>query len=301
MSLSFTVKEAKRLRVIVDTDAACEADDPFAIAHALMSPKLVVRGILAEHFGTQRTEESTAESYAEIQRVTEAMGLSVPVLMGARAKMASPDDYELSEASQFLIDEAMREDEMPLYVLCLGAVTNVACALRHKPEIAQRMTVVWIGGRAYDDAGQFPPDIREFNAGNDVVAANVLMDTPVPLWQIPMDVYTTMRTSMAELELKVKPCGAIGKHLFDQMVAYNDSEHSWWTMGESWSLGDSPAIGVVLHPGCGRFITREAPVIEEDTGYRFEAGRRPIRVYRSIDSRYILEDFFAKLRLLYSE
>ena len=44
------IPDYKKIRVIIDTDAACEADDPFAIAQALMSPKLIVRGILAEHF-----------------------------------------------------------------------------------------------------------------------------------------------------------------------------------------------------------------------------------------------------------
>jgi len=36
MSLLYEVPEYKKLRVIIDTDAACEADDPFAIAHVLM-------------------------------------------------------------------------------------------------------------------------------------------------------------------------------------------------------------------------------------------------------------------------
>ena len=35
MALKFDVRDEKKIRVIVDTDAACEADDPFAIAHAL--------------------------------------------------------------------------------------------------------------------------------------------------------------------------------------------------------------------------------------------------------------------------
>ena len=39
----FTVPENKRVRVIVSSDTACEADDPFAIAHALLSPKLEVK------------------------------------------------------------------------------------------------------------------------------------------------------------------------------------------------------------------------------------------------------------------
>ena len=46
----FDVPDYKKIRVIIDTDAACEADDPFAIVHAILSPKLIVRGIVAEHF-----------------------------------------------------------------------------------------------------------------------------------------------------------------------------------------------------------------------------------------------------------
>ena len=46
----FSIPEDKKIRVIVDTDAACEADDPYAIVHALLSPKLIVKGIVAEHF-----------------------------------------------------------------------------------------------------------------------------------------------------------------------------------------------------------------------------------------------------------
>ena len=41
----FDIPEYKKIRVIVDTDAACEADDPYAIVHALLSPKLIVKGI----------------------------------------------------------------------------------------------------------------------------------------------------------------------------------------------------------------------------------------------------------------
>ncbi len=34
--LLFDVPQYKKLRVIIDTDAACEADDPFAIAQTLI-------------------------------------------------------------------------------------------------------------------------------------------------------------------------------------------------------------------------------------------------------------------------
>ena len=68
--------------------------------------------------------------------------------------------------------------------------------------------------------------------------------------------------------------------------------------GESWSLGDSPAVGVALEPNCGQYIVREAPIFNDDTTYRFEEGRPTIRVYTSINSRFNLEDFISKLQLL---
>ena len=37
------IPDEKKIRVIIDTDAACEADDPYAIVQALLSPKLIVK------------------------------------------------------------------------------------------------------------------------------------------------------------------------------------------------------------------------------------------------------------------
>ena len=46
----------RRRRVIINTDAKNEADDQFAIVHALLSPSLDVRGLIAAHFGTSRSD-----------------------------------------------------------------------------------------------------------------------------------------------------------------------------------------------------------------------------------------------------
>lgn len=45
------------------------------------------------------------------------------------------------------------------------------------------------------------------------------------------------------------------------------------TAGESWTLGDSPAVGVVLDPDCGFYHETEAPIILDDTTNKFEKGR----------------------------
>ncbi|SFR88372.1 nucleoside hydrolase [Anaeromicropila populeti] len=293
MTLNYTVPEYKRLRVIIDTDAACEADDPFAIAHGVMSKKFDVKAIFAEQFGEPST---TKRSYDEIITILDAMSISIPVFMGEEGTLSQVADKEISPAASFLIEEAMREDEKPLYVLCIGAITNIASAIKKCPEIISKMTVVWIGGQNLDHCVS---GHREFNAGNDIEAINLVVSSGVEFWQIPNNVYGSMHIGLAEIQKKIYPCGKIGKHLLDNMLSYNASECAGWTAGESWSLGDNPAIGVALEPNCGGYVYREAPIFNDDTTYRFEEGRPMIRVYTSINSRFVIEDFICKLQLLY--
>ena len=291
-----SIPDAKKIRVIIDTDAACEADDPFAIVQALLSPKLIVKGILAEHFNEPG---SVRKSYDEILTILDAMDLKVPVLMGEE----SPVDVEgwpdpVSEAVDFIITEAMKEDPKPLYILCQGAVTNLAVALQRKPAIRNRIRVIWIGTHGLSDK---PAPFREFNAGNDITAANYVLESGADIWLVPSDVYTTVTVGLAELKLKVLPCGRIGKHLYENMIDYNLSPRAGWTQGESWSLGDSPAIAIALNPECGKYVYAPAPHVSGDTSSVSRSGNPVIRIYKSADSRYILEDLFAKLQLFAAE
>ena len=288
--LRYDVRENKKIRVIIDSDTACEADDPFAIAYALMSPKLTVRAIVAEHFAQPGSMEKSCEA---ARRVTQAMGSDVPVLRGEEGPEGKG---RISEGVEEIIREARKEEDRPLFILCMGALTNVDRALREAPDIAGRITIVTIGGHGY---GTSPIPWREFNFGNDVAAANRVLQSDAEVWQIPADVYGTIRVGLAELQEQVMPYGEIGRYLFDQMVAYNATPAADWTAGESWSLGDSPAVAAVLHPACGRFEMQKVHTVNEDTGYSPLEGGREIRVYRDLDSRYLLGDFYAKLHLLF--
>lgn len=285
----FDIPEYKKIRVIVDTDAACEADDPYAIVHALLSPKLIVKGICAEHFAQPGSME---RSYDEIMTILKAMDMEVPVLKGQRGPLSQ--DGEISEASSFIISEALKEDDKPLFVLCQGAITNVAMAVKSNPEIISRMTIIWIGthGTKYG-----PVPFREFNAGNDVEAANLILEEETQLWLVPSYVYTTINIGIAEIKRRIAPCGKIGEHLYNNLMEYNHSEGAGWTQGESWSLGDSPAIALAINPGCGRYEISPAPHIEDDTASTECSDHRKIRIYKDADSRYILEDLIAKLEL----
>lgn len=293
MKAIYRVPDNKKIRVIIDSDTACEADDQFAVAHALLTPRFIVRGITAAQFFLPDGNEDTVDrSKAEAEKVARLAGREdVPVFRGAAFPL--PDEHTPVEnaASDFIIEEALRENDHPLYILCMGALTNLASALIKRPEIADRFICIWIGGGTYPDGG------REFNLLNDYHAANVLFGSQAELWQVQFDCYFRMRVSYAELVSKVSPCGALGKYLFEQMDELGNSDRGSWTMGESWSLGDSPAVGLALDFCIGKYVSLPAPIVTEDGIYIGSRPEHMIRVYTDVDSRFILEDMFAKLEL----
>ena len=144
----------KQLRVIVSSDVRNEADDQFAVAHHLLTPIFDVRAVVAAHYESKAPgSRSTMEkSYQELLKLMEASGMDdVPALRGCEAPLAGEQDAPESEGVDFIIQEALREDPRPLFIACQGALTDVAAAINRCPEIAERLTVVWIGGAAYPE------------------------------------------------------------------------------------------------------------------------------------------------------
>jgi purine nucleosidase len=294
-SHTFDVPDLKKIRLIIDTDAKNEADDQFAIAHALLTPKFCIKGIIAAHFGTRRTQLSMQESYEEVLKVLALMDKQhvVEVYRGAARALVDELTPQMSDGANVILREAMADDPRPLYAVFLGPLTDMAAAYLANPQIAGRVNVIWIGGREWPVGGE------EFNLSNDIHAANVVYQSALELWQVPRDVYCTMRVSLAELQDKVEPCGRIGAYLFRQMVDFNNlhGDNPGWPLGESWALGDSPAIGLLLDPHEYDYAWLPAPYVTQAMHYVHGQKNRPIRVYQRIDARFILEDFFSKMKL----
>lgn len=305
----FSVGEKKKKRVIILSDIDTEADDDFAIVHHLLSQTEDVRGIVAVHFEWKYTVSeqlehlrgtSMQQCYEEGQKLLSLMEIEdVPLFHGSVWPLWMQEEIR-SEGADFIIQEAMQDDEAPLYVACLGALTDLAIALKKKPEIARRMTAIVIGGAAYPQGGAEP------NFRQDPVAAEIVFSSGMDIWQIPMNVYQTMEVSLAEIVDKVKPCGKIGAYLCEQMMEVNDfyakvPVRMTWPHGESWSLGDNPTVVVLLQNAerSSGWHVQKAPTIREDCSYEENPDGHDIRVYDSVDVRLGLEDLFSKLRLCY--
>lgn len=293
----FDVPEEKIVRLIINTDAKNEADDQFAIVQAMLSPKFENVGMIAAHYGTRHTD-SMERSFQELEVIFEKMGFPKKGMIYHGAPNALPDKNTPipSEGADLIVREAMKNDKRPLFAIFLGPLTDLASALIIEPRIASRMKAIWIGG------GRYPSGSAEFNLGNDIHAANVVFQSSMEIWQVPKNVYEMMPLSLAELEQKVLPCGKIGEYLLQQLDEHAHEEgprNSVFRTGETWVVGDSPAVGLLLYEHRFEFDWVQAPMVTEDMAYVQTGLNRPIRVYKNIDSRLILDDFFAKLSLFH--
>lgn len=308
--LGYTAPDIKKKRVIVHTDLAAEADDHFALIHHLLTPTEDVVGIIAANFEwrfrtipslkAQRLT-SLEKSYAETEKLLRLMEIDdVPFFRGAPDCITDREHLPVSAGSEFIIREAMRDCDEPLYIALQGTLTDLAVAYLTEPKIAERITAaIWIGGAAYPEGGQ------ESNLQQDIYAAQVLFDSPMPIWQIPINVYAGMNISFAELVGRVRPCGAVGDYIVKNMFAVND----WYGQvprrmdfphGEVWSIGDQPTVSALLEPVSGQKRHKiKAPRINDDMTYSDNPKGKDILVYDAIDNRLTMEDFFLKLKLCY--
>jgi purine nucleosidase len=284
-----------RRRLIINSDAKNEADDQFAIVHALLSPSLQIEGIVPAHFGTRRTTRSMEESREEVDLLLELMGFTgkVKVANGAPHALVDESTAVDSPGAQLIIQEARKPG--PLFVIFLGPLTDMATALLLDPAIADKpdLTVVWIGGGPYDGTHLGEPS-GEFNLSNDVGAANVVLQSGVQVWQFPWTVYSMVSVGYAELDDKVAPYGELGEYLVRQLKEFNASQSEAY---ESRTLGDSPAVGAVLWPLSA--VWRHHPVRVFDAQARMSnvvVPGRTVRVADAVDTRWLVEDMFAKIK-----
>lgn len=284
-----------RRRVIVNTDAKNEADDQYAIVHALLSPTLDVRGVIPAHFGSARSSSSMLDSRAEVDLLLQLMGLEDKITVANGAERGIPDESTPapSEGADLIVSESrLASAEDPLFVVFLGPLTDMATAILSDPDIVQRdVVVVWIGGMGYDVDWSYPA--VEFNLRNDIPAANVVFDSGITIWQVPATVYSMVSVGYAELEEKIGGTSKLADYLIEQLVEFNASHHG--EPIESRSLGDSPAISLVLNPRGGVSRTVPSPRFGAEGGYLPGSGH-PVKVFDTVDVRYLLEDMFAKIR-----
>ncbi len=286
----------KRIDLVIDSDAFNEIDDQFAISYALRAPETFdVKAIFAAPFFNKRSSspmDGMEKSFSEIKKLLTLAEEKVPVFKGSSRYLPDENTPVESEAAGMLCRVAMQySDENPLYVVAIGALTNIASALLIEPEIAKRMVLVSLCGNSIDW-----PTNYEFNLRQDIAAGRVVFSSGVPLVLLPCHgVVSSFRTTGYELKHFLSGKDALCDYLVQQTIDEAES----YARGKVWSrvIWDVTTIGWLrggTHPFMqDRFIP--TPIPENDNHWSFDFRRQLCRYVYNIDRDALLGDLFGCL------
>lgn len=282
--------------MVLDTDAYNEIDDQFAISYALHAKeKLNVLALYAAPFFNENSTgpaDGMERSYQEILKLLKFSGLECPTYRGSDRYLPDEKTPVVSDAAQHLAELATHyTPEKPLYVVAIGAITNVASALLLKPEIADNVVVVWLGGNGFEWH-----DNHEFNCMQDVASARVVYASGAPLVILPcMGVVSAFTTTEPELNYWLK-----GKNeLCDYLVEHTVEAANRYAKGKVWSrvIWDVTAIGWLLNDNHRLMLDKlvPTPIPQYDHHYSHDPRRPLCRYVYHINRDGLLGDLVAHI------
>lgn len=339
-----TLVPAGKINVVIDSDTKNEVDDQYAIAWAakekerinllavyaapfshdclkrFMGQPLNLEGGEAGITYAEKPGTGMELSYEEILKLYDLLGEDPTgkVFKGSEEYIKDTGGAVESEAARDLIKKA-HECEDTLYVLAIGAITNVASAIMMDPSIITKICVIWLGGQPLEYGHGI-----EFNLMQDTAAANVLFESGVPMVYIPCMSVASMLT-LTEDEIKNNLIGknplstylgetctsAFGapemssrinlalrmmylRGRDDQPMEYLGSFPTTKT-SNSRIIWDISTVAAVVNPSwlCSKMV--DAPVLNDDCSYKTERLNHKIREVNYIFRDYVFGEMFHAL------
>jgi len=277
----------KQLRVIIDSDAKNEIDDIWAIALALLAPeRFKIEGFVAANFDNTRPEagpDSIEASRQVIETILQKAGMAgrYPVLRGAPPLRYQYEPSE-SEGVDFIIEKAMASSpEDPLWVVGLGASTDIASAYLKEPRIAERVIVFW------HFRTRWPDKCWNFNVIGDVRAARIVFHSDLSF--VLFDTGTHLTCPMSESQ-QFAAGGALGQYLHQYRF------ESAWYQNPSKGFYDLGDIAALLDPNLASWETVQCPDVDWDLAYKFNGTKGSILRCYDINRDRTFELFRRKLQ-----
>lgn len=282
---------------VLDTDTFNEIDDQFALSYLIRATERIrVRGLYAAPFFNQHSSgpaDGMERSYQEILNLLRLAGrrdLEAVTFRGSERYLPSETEAVDSPAARALIAEAMAHTpEAPLYVVAIGAITNVASAVLLEPAIRERIVIVWLGGHSFEW-----PNTEEFNMRQDVAAARVVFGCGAAVVQLPcMGVVSSFTTTGPELKEhlagKNALCDYLVRHTCEEVAAYN-TDGIW-----SRVIWDVTAVGWLMGGDLMEDRIVPSPIPQYDHHYSHDPSRHPAKYVWYINRDALMRDLITKL------
>ena len=280
----------EKINIILDTDPYNECDDQFALSYLIKSQNLFnIEAITVAPYShttrVQRVSDGQELSYNEILKICNWLNFDTDnkVFKGSMDYIQNGYD-ETNDAVNKIIEIALKNNKT--YILGIGAITNIALAIKKEPKIVNKIEIIWLGG---NELGY--KDNLEYNFRQDAEAVKIVFDSKVNLTILPCEnVVSELRininTLKKYLENKIELCN----YLIERF--YNDGYHG---IQKSRVIWDISVIAYMINKNWFETKQISCPNIREDTSYEKTENRHKITFVTKLDRNKIYEDLFLKL------
>ncbi|MCS7057276.1 MAG: nucleoside hydrolase [Meiothermus sp.] len=266
-------------KIILDCDPG--HDDAIALMLALASPELEVLGITTV-YGNVPLERTTHNALV----VLEVLGKRVPVYPGAerplvRDRISAEEVHgtsglagpllptpsqrpEALHAALFIVEQ-VEQHPGEVTLVPVGPLTNLALALRLKPQIAPKIRqIVLMGGSV--DLGNWTPS-AEFNILADPHAARIVFESGVPLTMMGLNLTHQAIAHphwVARFQGLGNRAGAFAADLLAFFREHHQKRYGW----DGAPIHDACTVAYLVRPGL--FQTKRLHVaVETNEGLSF--------------------------------
>lgn len=258
--------------IFIDTDIGDDIDDALALALALNSPELDLRGVTTV-FGRVDVRTRLALKLLAVwgrDDVPVAAGRGRPLFAPPRDHLPNQavvlDDAEaLPEPSPLAADElilrAADEADGRFVLVTIGAMTNAAVALLRDPSLAHRARLIAMGGVVGEPRA-------EWNVSCDPEAARVCLDSGIPTTLVGLDVTLQCRMSNADVQALASADSAQAR-LLDAMLGGWAGSADGQSKARRPVLHDPLAVAVAFRPD---LVTAQPRRVDVETRGEFTRG-----------------------------
>lgn len=284
------LKSTKKINVILDTDTYNECDDQFALAYMIKSQDIFnIEAITIAPFSHKiknvNSKDSQDLSYNEVLKVCKWLNFDTlnKVFKGSTDYLQNGYDKN-NQAIDKIIEVALKNEKT--YIMSIGAITNIALAIKKEPKIINKIEVIWLGGHSLLQNNNL-----EYNFKQDIEAVRFVFSSKVKLTIIPCkNVASNLKTSIYELNHYLKNKNELCNYLIDRF--YNDGYHG---VQERRVIWDISVIAYMINKEWFTYEDISCPNINEDTSYETTTNNHKITMVNYIDVDKVYSDLFKKL------
>lgn len=278
-----------KINIILDTDTYNECDDQFALSYLIKSKDLfnieAITVVPYSHIEKGvKVIDGQELSYNEILKICNWLDFEAnnKVFKGSTDYIQNGYN-ETNDAVNRIIEIALKNNKT--YILCIGAITNVALAIKKEPKIIDKIEIIWLGGNELNYK-----DNLEYNFRQDIKAVKIVFDSKVKLTILPCkDVVSKLRIDINTLKNNLENKSNICNYLIKRF--YNDGYHG---IQEERVIWDIAVIAYMINKNWFESKSISCPNIREDTSYEITNNRHNVTFVTKLDNDKIYEDLFKK-------